>query len=137
MTLKKLKAEATLQAQFISRVNYLEPGLADYVFAIPNGGKRDPRVAAALKAQGVRPGVPDVFVAMPVHPWAGLWIEFKTAKGRLSNRQVLYLSLLDRAGYRVAVSNDLDEAWAIFKEYSNGFDRKRSVETGSGEVSTA
>lgn len=32
------------------------------IFHIPNGGRRDKREAASLKRQGVKPGVPDLFV---------------------------------------------------------------------------
>jgi hypothetical protein len=52
------------------------PELLD-MFAIPNGGLRDPRTAASLKAEGVKSGVPDVFLPIPRHGLAGLFIELK------------------------------------------------------------
>src|SRR5690606_12582346 len=38
---------------------------ADLLFAIPNGGARNPVTGATLKAEGVRRGVPDLFLAVP------------------------------------------------------------------------
>lgn len=53
------------------------------IFAIPNGGFRSRATAARLKAEGVSPGVPDLFV--PKHL---LWIEMKRLKGgKLSPEQ--------------------------------------------------
>ena len=45
-------------------------------FAIPNGGYRAKLIAVKLKREGVRAGVPDVYV-----PAWKLWIEFKPEKG--------------------------------------------------------
>ena len=45
-------------------------------FAIPNGGNRDSITGAIMKAEGVQPGVPDIYIP----PWR-LWIEFKRIKG--------------------------------------------------------
>ena len=36
------------------------------MYAIPNGGKRHIAVARKLKAEGVKAGVPDIFLAVPV-----------------------------------------------------------------------
>lgn len=53
-------------------------------FHPPNGGHRHPVVAAKLKAQGVKPGVPDVVII-----WRGraIFIELKAHKGSLSDAQ--------------------------------------------------
>ena len=47
------------------------------VFHIPNGGYRNKAEAAHLKAQGVRPGVPDLCVPVARHGYHGLYIEMK------------------------------------------------------------
>ena len=54
-----------------------------FAFAIPNGGLRNKVTASRLRAEGVKPGVPDVFIPIPT--WesrreiqhCGLWLEFK------------------------------------------------------------
>ena len=49
--------------------------------AIPNGGKRNPREAANLKAQGVKAGVPDICLPVPRGGCASLYIELKRRQG--------------------------------------------------------
>jgi hypothetical protein len=48
-----------------------------WLHAIPNGGNRDPRTAAMLKAEGVKPGIADVFLPIARGMWHGLYIELK------------------------------------------------------------
>lgn len=56
------------------------PGLR-LMFAIPNGGARDAITGAMLKAEGVKPGVPDIFLPVPVNGFHGLFVEMKTLSG--------------------------------------------------------
>jgi hypothetical protein len=88
------------------------------IFAIPNGGHRHAVTAARLKAEGVTPGVPDVFVAQPANHWHGLFIEFKRqAGGSVSAVQADYLRALATAGYAVTVAKGHDAAWAALERY--------------------
>ena len=89
-------------------------------FAIPNGGYRTPRTGATLKREGVRAGVPDVFVAIPKPPYAGLWLEFKTPTGKASPAQRQYLHILKAVGYQTAIVRGLDEAIGIATQYLKG-----------------
>ena len=61
--------------------------ILQWIFAIPNGGARHPAVAAKMKAEGVKAGVWDVFVPVPVDDKCGLWIEMKFGKNSLSDEQ--------------------------------------------------
>lgn len=64
-----------------------------FMFAIPNGGERNKVTATRLKAEGVKRGVPDVFLPVQRKGCGGLWIEFKRPgtetqkEGRLSPEQ--------------------------------------------------
>lgn len=55
---------------------HLYPDL-DLMHAIPNGGDRTPDVGARMRAEGVKPGIPDTFLPVPKGIWHGLYIEFK------------------------------------------------------------
>lgn len=85
------------------------------LFAIPNGGKRHRGTAIKLKAEGVRAGVPDIFLAIPRPPYAGLFIEMKFGRNRPTDEQKLWLSELNRHGYKCAISyswvDAADEIW--------------------------
>lgn len=98
------------------RVQYkaLEP----YLIAIPNGGARNLVTGAMLKAEGVRRGVPDVFLAYPSGGYHGLWIEMKRrAHGYASAEQKLMLAAFRRVGYDAAVCRGWDEAREKIQSY--------------------
>lgn len=88
------------------------------LFAIPNGGDRHPAVAAKLKAEGVRPGVPDLMLAIPLGGWHGLYVEMKDRNGgRASPAQLTWKSRLERRGYKVGICHGADEAIAEIRRY--------------------
>lgn len=98
-----------------------------WIFAIPNGGKRDKIAAGKLKAEGVKPGVPDIFVPITTPKYAGLFIEMKRdkstgkTKGRVASKtQSPYHDYLKSAQYAVAVCYTWREAVATLKTYMNG-----------------
>lgn len=76
----------------------------DLMHAIPNGGKRDIRVALKLKEEGVKPGVPDIFLPLPRGGKHGLYIELKRRKyGRVSEDQLRWIEALIRQEFACAV----------------------------------
>lgn len=76
----------------------------ELLHAIPNGGKRDIRTAARLKAEGVKPGVPDICLPVPRGGFHGLYIELKRRKGgTVSKEQQAWISALTSQGYVCAV----------------------------------
>lgn len=62
-----------------------------WLHAIPNGGSRGGDkhgaaiVGARMKAEGVKRGVPDIFLPLPLNGKCGLYIELKRANGKQSN----------------------------------------------------
>ena len=88
------------------------------LFAIPNGGERNVIVAARLKAEGVRAGVPDLFLALGNNGFNGLFIEMKKQKGgRVSESQKTYIELLQKHGYCAVVCNGWVEAKQEIERY--------------------
>jgi hypothetical protein len=81
------------------------------IFAIPNGGKREIHTATRLKAEGVRAGVPDLFLPIASQGFHGLFVEMKRADGgTVSAKQQEWLDLLNANGYRAVVCHGADEA---------------------------
>lgn len=81
------------------------------LFAIPNGGLRNIAVALALKAEGVRRGVPDLFLAVPRGQFHGLFIEMKKEKGGVvSQAQKQMMEVLTTMGYQCAVCRGWNDA---------------------------
>ena len=87
------------------------PELDRVSFAIPNGGHRHKAVAGKLKAEGVKAGVPDVFIAHPTKTGhAGLFIEMKTAKGYANPAQKAWQGKLRVMGFAAEVCKGIDAA---------------------------
>ena len=76
------------------------------VFAVPNGGGRSMAQGAALKAEGVTPGVPDLFVP----EWL-LWVEMKKESGGVvSPVQKDWIAYLESIGHRVIIGRGFEDA---------------------------
>ena len=76
------------------------------ILAIPNGGGRSASQGAALKAEGVQAGVPDLCVP----EWL-LWIEMKReAGGVVSPVQRDWIQYLESIGHRVIVGKGFEDA---------------------------
>lgn len=91
----------------------------ELLFAIPNGGKRDVITANILKSEGVRPGVPDLFLAKESYCHAGLFIEMKKAKGGVvSDKQRAFAEILENnTSYQHKVCRGFDEARLCVERY--------------------
>lgn len=88
------------------------------LFAIPNGGQRNIIVASKLKAEGVRAGIPDLFLAYPTRRHCGLFIELKKTKGgRASDKQKTMLTQLAEHGYATAICHGWIEAKTTIEDY--------------------
>ncbi|MBD5128452.1 MAG: VRR-NUC domain-containing protein [Ruminococcaceae bacterium] len=90
------------------------------LFHIPNGGKRDAREAARFKRMGVKPGVPDLFLPVPRGGFHGLFIELKAPKGKPTDNQAKWLSVLEARGYAACICFGFDEARRDIINYLEG-----------------
>jgi VRR-NUC domain-containing protein len=81
-----------------------------WLFHIPNGGLRDKITAGNMKAQGVKAGVPDIFLPVPKGRFAGLWIELKVKDNTPSEKQSEWHKALTGFGFAVSVCYSWEEA---------------------------
>lgn len=82
-----------------------------WVMHVPNGGHRHPAVAGKMKAQGVRRGVPDVWVPVSKmddhgNVFAGLIVELKVGRNQCTMQQRDWLGHMERNGWQVYVIYD-------------------------------
>ena len=96
----------------------------DLIFAIPNGamlggGRIGAIRANSLKAEGMRPGVADLFLPSPHGKWHGMFIEMKTKIGKLSENQKEFIAGVEAQGYYTAVCYGADEAIEQLAYYLN------------------
>ncbi|MBR5342575.1 MAG: VRR-NUC domain-containing protein [Oscillospiraceae bacterium] len=88
------------------------------LFHIPNGGGRSKAEAGRFKAEGVKAGVPDLFLPVPRGEYHGLFIELKRqAGGRVSAEQKEWIEKLRDQGYRVEVCRGWEAAAELLREY--------------------
>ena len=108
--------EDDLQEDIIRYCN-LKPELRR-IFAIPNGGKRDVREAARLKAQGVKAGVCDLCLPLPIPGmFHGLFLELKVGNNKPTASQKDWLRYFHGVGYYAAVGVGFESAKRILDDY--------------------
>lgn len=105
---------ALIQWTTLAQSNIPELGL---LFAVPNGGRRHPAVAAAMKREGVKRGVPDLMLPVARCGLHGLFLEMKAADGRLSPEQKRWRDMLIAQGYGVAVAFSFEDAKTVLEDY--------------------
>lgn len=103
----------------------------DLMFAIPNGGARPYKISETpkgdvrysfegrkLKKEGVKEGVPDIFLPAPKGDYHGLFIEMKRHGGGVVRKsQRAWLTNLAQQGYFVVVCKGSDAALRVLKGY--------------------
>ena len=105
-------------------------------FHVPNGGVRCAAEGGKLKAQGVKPGVPDNFIVAPPPngppDCPGTIIELKRKNGGVvSADQKRWLAFFETQGWTVKVCNGADEAIAFVERLGYTRDQKK-VEKNHG-----
>jgi hypothetical protein len=97
----------------------VRPGdkVVDFLFAIPNGGGRSKAQAGILKSEGVKAGVWDLMLSLPIGRAPGLWIEMKSGKNTLTPEQRDWRQRMEAVGYRCAVCWSWDAAREAIEDY--------------------
>ena len=117
---KTIPTEAQEQTALFQWAAMMEghiPELA-LLHSVPNGGSRNPIEARHLKEQGVKAGIPDLFLPCARGGFHGLYIEMKRRKGgRVSIEQKKAIIALREQGYRVEVCEGWERAREVIKEY--------------------
>ncbi len=88
-----------------------------WMHAIPNGGKRNVREAARLKAQGTKSGVWDIFLPIPTNGYHGLYIEMKAGKNKLTKNQHEFGDFVHKQGYLTHTAYSWLEAKQVICDY--------------------
>ena len=90
------------------------------LYAIPNGGARNNITGALLKAEGVKPGVPDLCLPVARGGYHGLYIEMKRATGKPTKAQLDWLAALIAQGYATAIRHDAALTADLIIRYLDG-----------------
>jgi hypothetical protein len=113
--------EHDLQVQCVRWFAWQYPALDGLLFAIPNGGHRNKATAGRLKAEGVRAGVADLFLAVPfcneLEAFFGLFLECKLPQGRQSEEQKIFQARITARSYQYRIFRSLEEFQSIITQY--------------------
>lgn len=94
-----------------------------WMHSIPNGAflhggpKQRARQMARLKAQGLTPGVLDVFLPKARGGFHGLYIELKIKPNKPTEKQKEFIQQADKDGYLTAVCYDWLDAKQVISDY--------------------
>lgn len=94
-----------------------------WMFAVPNGGDRGNDAATRnirggiMKAEGVKPGVYDIFLPYAAHGCHGLFIEMKKQNGVISHLQKQFGQAMTENGYAQIVCYSWVQAWQVIEQY--------------------
>ncbi len=101
------------------------------IYHIPNGGMRPQKTdaqgrtysveAVKLKRMGARKGVLDYHLPVPRMVMGvlrtGLWLEFKSGDGRMSDEQHAFAGAMEQQGHVVALVRDWEQAKKLVVQY--------------------
>jgi hypothetical protein len=88
------------------------------LFAVPNGGDRHKVVAGKLRAEGVKPGVPDYVLPVARGGFHGLVVELKRERGgRTSGEQEQWIEAFRQQGWRAEVCKGWIQALMVLSDY--------------------
>lgn len=109
--------ESREQTMCVSWFRLQYPEYAYLLVANANGGKRNKIEAAIMKGEGVTAGVSDLTLYVPSGQYHGLLIEMKTAKGRQTEHQKRWQSIVERQGYMYVVCRGFEEFRDLIPKY--------------------
>jgi len=87
------------------------------IFAVPNAGKRSPQAANYYRAEGLKPGVPDLCLPLGYGGYLGMFIEMKVGDNDLSPLQEWWRDHLRGVGYYVIACWSSRAAIAAIRSY--------------------
>ena len=87
------------------------------LYAVPNGGDRNLRVARKLKAEGVLAGVADLCLPAARRGYHGLYLEMKSETGAATEEQKEFLRSVSAEGYCAVIAQGVEEARETLEWY--------------------
>ena len=109
--------ESKLQQNCIRWFRYQFPDFTKMMFAVGNGGYRNSREAAIMKAEGVTAGVADAILLVSRHGFNSLCIEFKTEKGGQTELQKEWQKHAELNGNKYVICRTVEEFMKEINEY--------------------
>ena len=118
-----LQPEQAEHINVVNWFNYQFPNLADDLHHFANERQCTVMQGRTLKRMGVKKGVSDFFLAIPVDGYAGFWLELKVGKNKLSPEQESFLKRKTERGYLCATCWGFEEAKELISLYLRNYNK--------------
>jgi hypothetical protein len=109
--------ENSVQIAVIDWIKLQHPWLIGHTIHIANQRKTSIAMHSLLKNMGLLKGASDLFIAWPTSKYYGLFIEIKTKRGRVTEKQKEFLERMTNVGYFAVVAYGCDEVIYFIKNY--------------------
>jgi hypothetical protein len=91
--------------------------ILNWLYSVPNGLLLHPSVRTQMINEGSKAGVPDLFLPVRSGQYSGLYIEMKSATGKLSAKQKEFKIFVEDQGYKFIVPRSCEEALSEILAY--------------------
>lgn len=119
---KRRGAETAMQIQIVqwARKQAAQYEALNWLFHVPNEGRRTPQAAAVLQRAGLTKGISDLCLPYPACGYHGMFLELKTGRNKPTKQQQAFLDYAKSAGYLAAVCYDAPTAKTLIHDYITG-----------------
>lgn len=93
------------------------PDLEPFTIHIANERQCSVQHGRILKRMGVKAGVADIFLAVPIGNYHGLWLELKAGNNKATEKQKLFLANMTQKGYMSACVTGYEAAREVIETY--------------------
>lgn len=120
-----LQPEQAEHINVVNWFNYQYPELSDDLHHFANERKCSIQQGRLLKRMGVKKGVADFFLAIPLDGYAGFWLELKVGKNKVSPEQEAFLRRKTERGYQCASCWGFEAAKELITTYLRNYNKNR------------
>lgn len=122
-----LQPEQIEHINVVNWFNYNFPHLEDDLHHFANERRCSVQTGRTLKRMGVKKGVADFFLAIPLGGYAGFWLELKVGKNKVTPEQQTFLDRKTKRGYLCAACWGFESAKELILNYLN-YDNENSTQ---------
>lgn len=126
-----LTPEQIVHINIINWFNYQYPDLKDDFHHFANERKCSFQTGRTLKRMGVKKGVADFFLAIPmlIDGYCGFWIELKVGKNKVTAEQEAFLNRKTMRGYLCVSCWGFEGAKDLITNYLKNYDKNSIINT--------
>ena len=122
-----LQPEQAEHINVVNWFNYQFPELADDFHHFANERKCSIQTGRTLKRMGVKKGVSDFFLALPLDGYAGFWLELKVGKNKVTPEQDAFMNRKMARGYLCAACWGFEAAKELISIYLRNYNKNSVV----------